>query len=309
MGGMLNPHRPAVAAAGRLALAAAVVLMFHRPALAQAPAPPSGKKVLVLTHAALTKHASVAVAEKALPELAKLGGFEVTIRNDGRDAVGLTPPDDVAKMDFSFLTPEYLAQFDALLMFTNGNLPLSTAQKRGITEFVKNGKAVIGVHCATVTMYDYPEYGEMMGGYYLRSIISTDRNPRQFATLKVEDPTHPATKMLGSSWPFVEEYYMFGPKVYDPATPKENVSGVGSLPIPLAFSRNRVKVLLSIDTEKTDLTGLPIVKGGDYPQSWYRTYGKGRSFYTALGHRPDSWSNPVFGAHLVGGIRWALGLE
>jgi type 1 glutamine amidotransferase len=50
--------------------------------------------------------------------------------------------------------------------------------------------------------------------------------------------------------------------------------------------------------------------GGDYPQAWYRTYGKGRSFYTALGHRDDIWSNdPVFRAHVLGGIRWALGLE
>ena len=71
--------------------------------------------------------------------------------------------------------------------------------------------------------------------------------------------------MLGSSWPFVEEYYLFGRKVYDPATPTENVSAVGQLPIPLAFSRDRVKVLLSIDTDKTDLQDLPLTKGGDYP--------------------------------------------
>jgi type 1 glutamine amidotransferase len=267
------------------------------------------KKVLVLTHAALLKHASIPVAEKALPELAKMGGFDVTIKSDGRDAAGRPSPEEVSKMDFSFLTPSYLADFDALLMFTNGNLPITADQKRLITDFVRNGKGIVGVHCATVTLYDYPEYGELMGGYYLRSIIGTDANPRRFAVLKVEDSTHPATKMLGSSWPFVEEFYMFGTKKYDPATPTDNVSAVGQLPIPLAFSRDRVKVLLSVDTDRTDLKDLPIQKGGDYPQSWYRTYGKGRSFYTALGHRADSWSNPVFGAHLVGGIRWALGLE
>jgi type 1 glutamine amidotransferase len=286
--------------------ALALVLAFVTPMSGQAQA---RKKVLVLTHAALTKHASITVAEKALPELAKIGGFDVTIQSDGRDAVGRPSPEEVAKMDFSFLTPSYLAQFDGLLMFTNGNLPITAEQKRSLVDFVRNGKAVIGVHCATVTMYDYAEYGDLMGAYYLRSIISTDQNPRRFAVLKVEDETHPATRMLGSSWPFVEEYYLFGRKVYDPATPTENVSAVGQLPIPLAFSRDRVKVLLSIDTDKTDLNGLPLTKGGDYPQSWYRTFGKGRSFYTALGHKPESWSNPVFGAHLIGGIRWALGLE
>ena len=213
-------------------------------------------------------------------------------------------------MDFSFLTPVYLAQFDALLMFTNGNLPLTADQKRSIIDFVRNGKGIVGVHCATVTMQNYPEYGELMGAYYLRSIIPTDQNPRRFAVLKVEDPTHPATRMLGTSWPFVEEYYVFGTKVWDPATPTENVSAVGQLPIPLAFSRDRVKVLLSIDTGRTDLSDLPyLTKSGDYPQSWSRTFGKGRSFYTALGHRAETWSDPVFGAHLTGGIRWALGLE
>ncbi len=293
----------------RALLAIVPLLTLAGAAAAQQPASPSGKKVLVLTHAALLKHASIPIAEAALPEIATQGGFEVVIRNDGRTEGGAPKPGEVAAWDMSFLTADYLKQFDAVLMFTNGNLPVKPEQKKALTDFVRNGKAVIGVHCATVTFYDYPEYGEMIGGYYLRSIIGTDRMTQRFATLKVEDQNHPATKMLGSSWPFVEEFYIFGPKVYDPATPKENVSGVGQLPILMAFSRDRVKVLLSIDTAKTDLTGLPIQKGGDYPQSWYRDYGKGRVFYTSLGHKPESWANPVFRAHLIGGIRYGLGLE
>ena len=81
--------------------------------------------------------------------------------------------------------------------------------------------------------------------------------------------------------------------------------------IPLGFSRNRVRVLLSINTEATDISGLEEIElGGDYPQSWVQEFGEGRSFYTSLGHRDDIWSNdPVFRAHLLGGIRWALGLE
>ena len=79
----------------------------------------------------------------------------------------------------------------------------------------------------------------------------------------------------------------------------------------MGFSRDRVHVLLSLDTEKSDITAFPdVVRGGDYPQSWWRDYGKGRSFYTSLGHRDDIWSNdPVFRAHIRGGIRWALRLE
>ena len=98
--------------------------------------------------------------------------------------------------------------------------------------------------------------------------------------------------MLGSSWPVAEEFYQFGTAVWDASKPTEQISQVGRLHIPMAFSRDRVHVLLSLDTEKTDLAGLgpEVVKGGDYPQAWSRTFGKGRSFYTTLGHRDDIWS-------------------
>ena len=92
--------------------------------------------------------------------------------------------------------------------------------------------------------------------------------------------------------------------------PEENISSVGRFQIPLAFTRDRVHVLLSLDTEHMDITDLPqIKKGGDYPQSWSRTYGSGRVFYTSLGHRDESWSDPVFHAHVNGGLRYALGIE
>lgn len=79
----------------------------------------------------------------------------------------------------------------------------------------------------------------------------------------------------------------------------------------MIFSRDRVHELLSIDTERSNLSALPgVERGGDYPQSWERAFGKGRVFYTSLGHRADIWTNdPVFRAHVTGGIRWALGLE
>ena len=69
-------------------------------------------------------------------------------------------------------------------------------------------------------------------------------------------------------------------------------------------------MLLSIDTERTDLAETPLIRGVDYPQAWWQNYGTGRVFYTTFGHRDDIWSvDPVFQAHLRGGIRWALGLE
>ncbi|HEY7288759.1 MAG TPA: ThuA domain-containing protein [Vicinamibacterales bacterium] len=256
------------------------------------------KKLLFLTHAALYKHTSLGPAEKAVTELGRNGGFDVTTVEGYKQAA--------AAIDLTFLTPDYLAGFDGLMMMTNGNLPMTDAQKRMLLEFVRGGKAFIGAHCASLTFYNYPEFGEMLGGYYRRSI-----KQNAVAVLKVEDPKHPATRMLGGSWPLVDEFYLFGTAPWDAARPTENVDVLFGNHIPLAFSRDRVHVLLSLDTDKTDITGFPdVVKDGDYPQAWTRTYGAGRSFYTSLGHRDDIWSNdPVFRAHILGGIRWALGLD
>ena len=79
----------------------------------------------------------------------------------------------------------------------------------------------------------------------------------------------------------------------------------------MAFSRERVNVLLSIDSERTDFTGLAgWERGGDYPQAWYQHVGAGRTLYTSLGHRSDLWrDDKTFRAHVLGALRWALGLE
>ena len=259
--------------------------------------PPARKKLLFLTHAGLYKHTSLGPAEKAVTELSKNGGFDVTTVEGYKQ--------DAEKIDLAFLTPEYLAGFDGLMLMTNGNLPMTDAQKKSLLDFVRSGKGFVGAHCAALTFYNYPDFGDMLGGYYRRSIKAG-----AIGVLKVEDTTHPATRMLGGSWPVVDEFYHFGTAPWDAARPKDNIDVLFGNHIPMGFSRDRVHVLLSLDTEKSDLTGLvDVVKGGDYPQAWSRSYGKGRSFYTSLGHRDDIWSDPVFRAHILGGIRWALQLE
>ena len=98
-----------------------------------------------------------------------------------------------------------------------------------------------------------------------------------------------ALKMLGDEFEWIDEFYQYKPE---------------------SISRDRIHVLLSVDTEKSDLgPQRGMEKNGDYPLAWCRQVGKGRSFYTALGHREDVWTNPKFQEHLLGGIKWALGLE
>jgi type 1 glutamine amidotransferase len=279
--------------ARRFIALAIIGFSLQLPAFSQGP-----KKLLFLTHAALYKHTSLGPAEKAVTELGKAGGFEVTTVEGYKQ--------DPKQLDFSFLTPEYLNQFDGVMMMTNGNLPMSDAQKKALLDFVKGGKALIGAHCASLTFYNYPEFGEMLGGYFNRNLPQGT-----IAVLKVEDASHPATKMLGTSWPIVDEFYLFGTAPWDAAKPDDNIDVLFKNKIPMGFSRDRVHVLLSLDTEHMDMSKQPNLKrGGDYPQAWTREYGKGRTFYTSLGHRDDLWSNdPVFRAHILGGIRWALSLE
>ena len=282
-------------------LLAIIVAVLVASAFAKATADdpsPGRKQLLFLTHAALYKHTSLGPAEKAVTELGKTGGFDVTTVEGYKQ--------DPKQLDFSFLTPEYLNQFDGVMMMTNGNLPMSDTQKKNLVDFVRAGKALIGAHCASLTFYNYPEFGELLGGYFNRNLPQGT-----IAVLKVEDTRHPATKMLGTSWPLVDEFYLFGTAPWDAARPDENVDGLFKNKIPMGFSRDKVHVLLSLDTEHMDMSKQPNLKrGGDYPQAWTKEVGKGRTFYTSLGHRDDIWSNDaVFRAHLAGGIRWALGLE
>jgi len=256
------------------------------------------KQLLFLTHAGLYKHTSLGPAERAVTSWGQRAGFEVTTLEGYLQ--------DAESLDLSIISAEYLAQFDGVMMMTNGNLPLTDSQKSALIDFVNDGGGFVGVHCAALTLYDTPEFGEMLGGYFRQAI-----QQNHVFVLNVEDTEHPATKMLGDSWPIVDELYLYGTAAWTADRPEENVDVLFGNQIPIGLSRDRVHVLLSIDTGKTDLEGLDGVEpGGDYPQSWYQDFGEGRSFYTSLGHRDDIWSNdPVFRAHVTGGIRWALGLE
>jgi hypothetical protein len=285
--------------------------------LAQQGRQPVRKKVLFLTYPGVGApgshgHASLPPAEAQAVEYGKTGGFDVTTLKGYEPGVG--------KQDLSFFTAAYLDQFDGLMMMANGDIGLTNVQKKAIVDFVRKGKGFIGVHCATVMMYDFPEYGEMLGAYYFNSIFTpllgsdVPINQRRVGVLKVEDNTHPATRMFTSSWPTVEEFYTFATAPWSASAPELNLSSPGNFKAPMGFSRDRVHVLLSLDTERTNLDGASprarVRKGGDYPQSWWRYWGEGRVFYTSLGHLPETWTNDsVFRAHLTGGIRWALGLE
>lgn len=260
------------------------------------------KRVLVLTHNAFYKHDMLETLERTVAELGERGGFEVTSLEGYKQ--------DQDNLDLSMISAAYLSRFDGLLLATNGELPLDDGQRQALVDFVRNGKGLVAVHNAPVTLYTYPSFGEMVGGYFWKTFNALAQDQRRIV-LNVEDRTHPATRMLEPSWELLDEYYQMAPEAWDAGRPDLYVGPTGH-GAPIGFSRDRVQVLISLDTNATDMSGRPPEweRGGDYPQAWYQQFGQGRSLYTSLGHRDELWTgNALFRAHILGAIRWSLGLE
>lgn len=246
----------------------------------RAPARPAKpRKVLVWGHT--WTHEPNPYAEKALEILGrKTDAFQAVVSDDPRLLLG-----------------DRLGQFDALVMNNihepNPFLPEDFAQRTGeqkaaarkfdeavkqsILDYVRSGKGIVGIHAATAALQSWPEYGEMMGGYYGGHIY-------QEVAVKLDDPQHPVNACFGGKpWRINDEIYIFrGP-----------------------YSRERLHVLLSLDLDRMDDPGKRSDK--DYAVSWVRGYGRGRVFYTTLGHAAETYWNPLFLRHMLAGIQLAIG--
>jgi uncharacterized protein len=171
----------------------------------------------------------------------------------------------------SRLTPEALKSAAAVVfLLTSGELPMSPPEKRALVGFVRRGGGLIGFHSATDTFHHWPGYIAMMGAEFSHHPVpSTER-------VIVEDRRTPATRALPASFAIHEEFYVFK---HDP--------------------RPHVHVLIRLDTGRA---------GPDRPLAWCRRSGRGRVFYDALGHFPQTWSDPRQLVLVSGGIAWAAGL-
>lgn len=227
-------------------------------ARAAAQGPP---RVLYLTHSAGFKHDVLPHSEAVLQRLGQDQGWHV-----------------VATKDVGLLTAATLKDYAAVVFYTTGELPISDQQKQDLLAWIKGGGGLVGVHSATDTFYKWPEYGEIMGGYF-------DNHPwHEEVGVIVEDRTHPSTKHLPERFRITDEIYQHR-----------------------NWSRDNVHVLVKLDPESVDLTKKGVNRTDkDFGLSWTNTYGEGRSFYTAFGHRKEVWDDPRFQTHLVEGIRWAM---
>ncbi len=196
--------------------------------------------------------------------------------------------------DTAVFLPEYLDQFDAVLLNnTTGILFNDPNTRQHLLDYVYGGKGIIGIHAgagATFVKYpvydQFPEFGQMMGGY------ENGGHPWktwEWINLKVEESEHPITLDMPINFDISDEVYQYLNE----------------------YSRENVRILLSINNEKTDVENRHILPerrmDKDFPVSWIKVYGNGRVFSSALGHHPHiNWDTRVL-SHYFRGIQFALG--
>lgn len=171
------------------------------------------------------------------------------------------------------MTMAKLNEVDAVI-FANTTGDLAIPDKDGFIKWVEAGHALIGMHSCSDTFHGYRPFIDLVGGEFLTHGAQVQVDAYN------QDPTHPATRHLGPIYTVFDEIYEFK-----------------------SFERAKVHGLLTLD--KSPQTLAP----GDFPVAWSKDVGRGKMFYTSLGHREDVWTSTLYQQHILGGIQWALGLE
>ncbi|MGJ7442608.1 ThuA domain-containing protein [Aquipuribacter sp. MA13-6] len=274
-------RRKGVAAVAGLALAAG--LLVATPASASAAPAPAA---LAPTAAAVT---SSAVATQAPPVgqgrfdvlvFSKTAGFRHASIPSGIAAIEALGTEHnfsvTATEDSSLFTEAYLEQFEAVVWLSTTGDVLNDTQQAAFESYINGGGGFAGIHSASDTEYGWEFYGDLVGAYF------TSHPQNQTATVLVEDPAHPSTEGLPTEWSRFDEWYNFDRN-----------------------PRSDVHVLASLD-ESSYSPGNGAM-GNDHPIAWCQEVEAGRSWYTAMGHTNESFVEPEFLDHLLGGIETAAG--
>lgn len=273
-----------------MAMLALVVALVSWPrADAQTPAaPPAPARKHVLAWADVQhgyQHDSISHALAVLERLGRESGvYDMFFRTDSqlitKQPIDFGPGVGIATGEA--LLARNLNYFDAIFFFGVREIELTPSQKADLMSFIReDGKGFVIAHSGATGFFSWPEFGEMLGGRF-------DEHPWGITDLPVivEDPQFPAMRGFPSGVILHDEFYQF----------KD-------------FSRDKIRIVARLDETKLDLTK-PLVhrKDGDFPMAWARTWGKGRVFYSALGHGDEAWDNPVVQQMYFQAIRWALRL-
>jgi hypothetical protein len=231
------------------------------------------KHVLVIAQTKGWEHDSIPACMVAIYNMGKQSGlWDATLRTDTELLTKNELKANGKNLDY----------FDLLVFCsTTGELDLDAGQKQDMLSFIHDdGKGFVGIHAALDTNYSWPEYGEMIGGWF-------DQHPWMTFNAPIinEDPTFPAVRHFPAAFVKYDEIYQ-----------------------PKAWSRDKVNVLL--DPSKLDYTNNPRIHRDDhdFAVAWSKLYGKGRVFYSTLGHTEESWEDPDIKTMYFEAIKWALRL-
>lgn len=247
-------------------------IVFVGAARAQSGVQPK-KHLLVLGEEKGYRHESVSHAMATIERLGQQTGWW--------DAIIRTDTEVLTKKKLEY-NAKNLNDFDAVLFFTAGELAMDSQQKADLLSFVHDdGKGFVGVHAATITFTEWPEYGKMIGGYFDEHPWGTFDAP-----IVVEDSNFPGMQAWPQSFVLRDEIYQIR-----------------------NFSRDGLRVLMRLDAGKLDLSNPKVHRTDrDFAVTWAKMYGKGRVYYTSLGHVKENWDNPQFQKMLTEAIKWAMGM-
>ena len=260
-------------------------LLLDRTALAAPPA----RKILAIgdVHRKIYQHDSVSHAMATIFDLGrKTGLFDTYIHTDiqllTKHPIIFPETSTVPDTNGNAVNYKTLNDFDAIFFYGIGELELTEQQKADLLSFIRDdGKGFIGCHTAITAFYKWPEYGEMIGGYFDDHPWTTFDAP-----IIVEDPKFPAMKAFPHEFVTHDEIY----QVKD-------------------FSRKRVRVLARLDETKVNLNNPRVHRTDkDFAVAWARNYGKGRVFYSTFGHTDESWDDPRMQTMWLEAIKWGMGL-
>jgi hypothetical protein len=230
-----------------------------RPLGARAEQPP--ERVLYFTYSAGYRHDVIPLSEAILTQLGKnSGAFEV-----------------IATEDMSEFSTGNLERYAAVMFYTTGEIPMSRVQKAALLKFVRSGRGFLGVHSATDTFYAWPDYLDLIGGYF-------NGHPwHQVVTIEVTDAADPLVAFLENSLQLNDEIYQISD-----------------------FDYRGSRVLLRLDQSSVDLSKTGVhQRFYGWPLAWKRLFGEGRVFYSALGHEASVWRDPRYQRLLTNAILWS----
>ncbi|MES2443901.1 MAG: ThuA domain-containing protein [Pseudomonadota bacterium] len=218
--------------------------------------------VLIFSYSTGYRHASIEAGVAAVKAMGERAGMTM-----------------VASADPDIFSEAGLKAFDAIVFVSNTTKPkepesewFTGTRRDALQAFVHRGGGIVGIHAAADSHYNWPWFGRLMGGRFVRHPQGTPEG-----VVTIVDSKHPSTKGLARSVKRVDEWYY-----YDDFNPQ-------------------VRLLVVLDPQSIGEKDV-----NPNPMSWSQEFEGGRVFYTGMGHTPESYAEPWFLKHLEGGLNWVL---